>query len=75
MPTIQTRFRVPSYRQHRPSGQAVVTLGGRDIYRGKLRTVASLERYERVVSDWLANGRKLPEVQEGLTVAEVALRF
>ena len=24
--------RIPSYRQHRPSGQAVVTLNGRDHY-------------------------------------------
>lgn len=28
--------RVPSYRLHRPSGRAVVTLGGRDHYLGRV---------------------------------------
>lgn len=26
--------KVPSYRRHKPSGRAVLTLGGRDFYRG-----------------------------------------
>ena len=34
-------LRIPSYRHHKPSGQAVVTLGGRDIYLGKYNTAAS----------------------------------
>ena len=28
-------LRIPSYRLHKPSGQAVVTINGRDIYLGK----------------------------------------
>ena len=34
-PTREPAPRVPSYRRHRPTGQAVVTLNGRDIYLGK----------------------------------------
>ena len=30
--------RLPSYRHHKPTGQAVVTLNGRDIYLGKYHT-------------------------------------
>jgi hypothetical protein len=30
--------RVPSYLHHRPSGQAVVTLNGRDFYPGPWNT-------------------------------------
>jgi hypothetical protein len=30
-----TTLRTPSYRHHKPSGQAVVTLEGRDIYLGR----------------------------------------
>ena len=32
MPISISAPRVPSYRRHKPSGQAVVTLNGRDIY-------------------------------------------
>jgi hypothetical protein len=28
--------RIPSYREHKPSGQAVVTLNGRDHYLGRI---------------------------------------
>lgn len=34
-------LRIPSYRRHKPTGQAVVTIGGRDIYLGKHNTAAS----------------------------------
>ena len=34
--------RIPSYRHHKPSGQAVVTLNGRDIYLGAWDTPQGL---------------------------------
>jgi hypothetical protein len=52
--------RVPSYRHHRPSGLAVVTLNGRDRYLGIWNTEASRQEYERLIGEWLANGRRLP---------------
>jgi len=69
--------RVPSYRRHKPSGQAVVTLGGRDFYLGKWNTKASRAEYDRIVREWLAAGRSLqPDAAGGaLTVDEVVLRF
>jgi hypothetical protein len=45
--------RTPSYRLHKPSGQAVVTLGGRDVYLGKFETPESRAEYDRVVAEWL----------------------
>ncbi len=53
--------RQPSYRLHKPSGQAVVTLSGRDHYLGKHDTPESRERHDELVARWLANGRRLPE--------------
>lgn len=50
---------VPSYRLHRSTGQAVVTLDGRDFYLGKWNTAVSRKEYERVTGEWLANGRSL----------------
>ena len=48
---------IPSYRKHRPSGQAVVTIGGRDFYLGPHGTKASRLEYDRLITEWLAAGR------------------
>jgi integrase len=49
----------PQYRKHRASGQAVVTLDGRDLYLGPHGTKASRGEYDRLIGEWLANGRRL----------------
>jgi hypothetical protein len=46
-------FRTPSYRLHKPSGQAVVTLSGR-VYLGRFGSTASRAEYDRRVAEWLA---------------------
>ena len=66
----------PSYRRHRPSGQAVGTVDGRDVYLGPHGTKASRAEYDRIIGEWLANGRRSPTAPSiDLTVAEVAARF
>jgi hypothetical protein len=40
---LTSRFRVPSYRRHKPSKQAVVTLYGKDFYLGRYGTKESRE--------------------------------
>ncbi len=67
---------VPKYRKHRASGQAVVTLNGRDIYLGPHGTKASKLEYDRLIGEWLANDRNQPPGQiQDLTVAELLLRY
>jgi hypothetical protein len=44
---------VPSYRFHKPSGRARVTLEGRDIWLGPYGTSESRQKYDRVVAEWL----------------------
>ncbi|MEM6333947.1 MAG: site-specific integrase [Planctomycetota bacterium] len=57
--------RVPSYRLHRSSGQAIVTLTDRhtrrrrDVLLGEHGTQASHKLYDRVIADWIAAGRVL----------------
>lgn len=51
---------VPKYRKHRASGQAIVTLDGRDFYLGPHGTAVSKMEYDRLVAEWLANGRRFP---------------
>ncbi len=66
--------RTPSYRHHKPSGQAVVTLNGRDFYLGKYGREATQTEYDRLIAEWLANGRRLPLSSEGPpdhTISEV----
>ena len=48
--------RQPSYRQHKASGQAVVTIDGKDIYLGRYGTPASKAAYDRTIKEWLGNG-------------------
>jgi hypothetical protein len=52
--------RTPSYRLHKPSGQAVVTLDGRDIYLGQYGSPRSRAEFDRLLAEWLSNGRRLP---------------
>ncbi len=66
---------VPKYRKHRASGQAVVTLNGRDFYLGPHGTKASKVEYDRLIAEWLANGRVPDEPAAVLTVVELAARY
>jgi hypothetical protein len=52
---------IPSYRKHKASGQAVVTLNGVDHYLGPWNTHQSRAEYDRVLNEWLARGRQLGE--------------
>jgi integrase len=75
--------RIPTYRRHKQSGQAIVTLsdglgGRRDVLLGKYGTVASRAEYARVIAEWEASGRCLPQtvaVAADLTINEVVARF
>jgi integrase len=75
----------PDYRLHRPSGRAVVTLNDsagvkRDHYLGKYsknRKAASRVEYDRLISQWLANGRRLPDKdgEQQVSVNEVLAEY
>jgi len=69
---------VPSYRLHRPSGQGVVTLNGRDFYLGPYRDGGSRDRYEELLGHWFTNGRRMSdEVPQAhvLTTGDLILRY
>ena len=66
--------KTPSYRHHRPSGQAVVTLNGRDVYLGRHDSPESRAEYDRVVAEWLGNGRQLPGAGD-LTINELVVAY
>jgi integrase len=74
---------VPSYRRHKQSGQAIVTLtdgqgGRRDVLLGKHGTKASRLEYARVIAEWEAGGRGLVLARAAgpdLAVNELAAAF
>lgn len=77
--------RIPSYRRHKQSGQAVVTLpdgfgGRRDVLLGKYGSTVSHNEYARVITEWEANGRCLPPKSAessapDLTINELCLAY
>src|SRR5262245_4480695 len=68
--------RPPSYRRHKASGQAVVTIGGRDIYLGRYNSPASRFEYNRLIAEWAVHGGNFPQAHASdLTVAEIAGAF
>lgn len=68
--------RIPKMSHHKASGQAVVRLGGFDVYLGPWGTKVTKNEYDRVVSEWLAGGRRKPVTgDDGVTVAEVVAGF
>jgi hypothetical protein len=50
---------VPAYRLHKPSGQAIVMLNGRDRVLGSHGTAESKAEYRRLIAEWLATGRHI----------------
>jgi hypothetical protein len=66
----------PHYCKHKASGQAVVTIDGKDYYLGAWSTRASKDEYDRLIGIWLAGGRRMPSIGvDDITVAEVIARF
>ncbi|HEX3659751.1 MAG TPA: site-specific integrase [Pirellulales bacterium] len=67
----------PSYRLHKPSSQAVVTLNGHDFYLGPWKSAASRLEYDRLIAEWVSNGRQLPSVVAcgALSVAELLVAY
>jgi integrase len=66
---------LPKYRKHRASGQAIVTLNGVDFYLGPHGTKASKIEYDRIVGEWLENGRRLPAAKDEMTIVELTARY
>ncbi len=66
---------VPGYCLHKATGQAVVRLNGHDHYLGTFETDESRQKYDRLIAEWLANGRDLPERASRLLVCQLIERF
>lgn len=52
MPRLTSKL--PSYRLHKPSGRAIVTLDSRDHYLGEHGSLESFEKYKKLLAEWIA---------------------
>ena len=71
-------LRIPSYRHHKPSGQAVVTLSGKDHYLGQHGSPGIHQAYDRLVAEgWSTVNVPLepPGHHPDLTVNELLLTY
>lgn len=78
MSTSSRRAKAPSYRHHKPSGQAFVQLKCRRFYLGKHGTPASREAYNRFLAEhWAPPDDPGPpaEVRSDLTIVELIDRY
>ena len=78
----QRRRRIPSYRLHKPSGQARVIIDGEHMYLGKYGSPESWEKYRRQVAEHLSQGKVTPRStpktsadMEVLTIDELILGY
>lgn len=66
---------VPPFRRHKASGRAYVNLDGRRHYLGRYDAPEARERYDRLISEWLAGGRRLHVDASDITVVELIARY
>lgn len=55
---------LPSYRLHRATGQAVVTLSGQDHYLGKHGSPESKAKYRRLIAEFVKAGFRIPSPEQ-----------
>ncbi len=69
--------REPGYRFHKPSGQAIVTLGGKMFYLGPFGSEDSKTKYATLKAEWLVskNAQKFVQEPDGPSIASVCLAY
>lgn len=61
----RSRNRIPSYLLHKASGQALVRIGGRDIYLGRHGSAESKTKYARLIAEHFSNGDESVVIDPG----------
>ena len=65
--------RIPKYRLHRPSGQAVARFNGIDYYLGKHGSQESRDEYDRLLGEWMIKGRQPPRKLARSSVGQMSV--
>ena len=73
MPTRSPRISILGH--HNASGQGVVRLNNRDHYLGKCCPPEYQAAYDRLITEWMTNGRQFAAPGSDLTIAELMLAW
>ena len=73
MPRLKTA--VPKLCRHSDGKNAIVRLDGQVIYLGHYGSDSARERYDRLIAQWLAGGRRIPESQPALSLNQLILKY
>lgn len=67
--------RIPKRCLHKATNQAYVRLNGEVTYLGDYDNPASQERYDRLIAEWLANGRQPLQGDADLSVTQLCINY
>ena len=70
-----TKKQLPKYCRHKPSGRAFVRIGGKMYYLGKYGSQASRREYDRIIAEFVANGRKAVGDPDDMLVEDLIAQF
>ena len=65
----------PKYRKHKATGKALVTIDGKDFYLGPHGSKASHIEYDRLIGEWLANGRVMPVSDQSIAINKLIIVY
>ena len=72
---LYKRKQLPKYCLHKSSGRAFVRLGGKMYYLGKHGSEASRREYDRIIGEFIANGRQAFQDPEAILVENLVVSF
>ena len=69
------RKQLPKYCLHKTTGRAFVRIEGKMYYLGKHGTAASRREYDRIIGEFVANGRQAFRDPDEILVEHLVARF
>jgi hypothetical protein len=70
-----TRKQLPKYCHHKATGRAFVRIGGKMYYLGKYGSEASRREYDRIIAEFVANGRQAFVNSDELLVRSLIVQY
>jgi hypothetical protein len=66
---------IPKLRHHKASGRAYVVLNKRAIWLGKYGDQEAQQNYNKIIAEWLSNGKQPAGQGRNITINEIIARF
>jgi len=69
------RKQLPKYCRHKSSNRAFVRIGGKTYYLGKYGSAASQQEYDRIIAEYVANGRQDFKEASDILIENLIVKF